>query len=119
MSGCSYESSRFHVLLLTEVYPILSLIPLRSFVASDSIIDGKRSGTDSPFCAGGEAKALLLVNVGPGAADVQETTNSLSFAARARNVELTLGNKENTKKWRDMVGLHRLLAEFPKINLPL
>ncbi|GAQ85314.1 Kinesin [Klebsormidium nitens] len=53
-------------------------------------------------CLGGEAKALLLVNVGPGAADVQETTNSLSFAARARNVELTLGNKENTKKWRDM-----------------
>jgi hypothetical protein len=53
--------------------------------------------------AGGEAKALLLVNIGPGAADIQETTNSLGFAARARNVELTLGNKENAKKWRDMV----------------
>lgn len=51
---------------------------------------------------GGDAKTLLIVNLSPCQADVQETLASLHFAARARNVELTLGNRDTIKKWRDM-----------------
>lgn len=51
---------------------------------------------------GGDAKALLIVNLSPCQSDVQETLASLHFAARARNVELSLGNRDTIKKWRDM-----------------
>nr|AMS24254.1 kinesin 14-V protein [Marsilea vestita] len=51
---------------------------------------------------GGDAKTLLIVNLSPCQNDVQETVSSLQFAARARNVELSLGNRDTIKKWRDM-----------------
>ncbi|KAH7307185.1 hypothetical protein KP509_22G049000 [Ceratopteris richardii] len=51
---------------------------------------------------GGDAKTLLIVNLCPCHTDVQETLASLHFAARARNVELSLGNRDTIKKWRDM-----------------
>lgn len=55
-----------------------------------------------PF-AGGDSKALLIVNISPSIADAQETIASLNFGTRARNVELSLGNRDTIKKWRDMV----------------
>ncbi|KAI5063542.1 hypothetical protein GOP47_0022089 [Adiantum capillus-veneris] len=51
---------------------------------------------------GGDAKTLLIVNLSPCQTDVQESLASLHFAARARNVELSLGNRDTIKKWRDM-----------------
>lgn len=51
---------------------------------------------------GGDAKTLLIVNLSPSQTDIQETLASLHFAARARNVELSLGNRDTIKKWRDM-----------------
>ena len=54
-------------------------------------------------CAGGDAKTLLIINLSPCQSDVQETLASLHFAARARNVELSLGSRDTIKKWRDMV----------------
>jgi hypothetical protein len=52
---------------------------------------------------GGDSKALLIVNICPSLSDLQETLSSLNFASRARNVELSLGNRDTIKKWRDMV----------------
>jgi hypothetical protein len=43
------------------------------------------------------------VNVNPSNADVQETIATLNFASRARNAEISLGNRDTIKKWRDMV----------------
>jgi len=51
---------------------------------------------------GGDSKALLIVNICPSLPDLQETLSSLNFASRARNVELSLGNRDTIKKWRDM-----------------
>lgn len=43
------------------------------------------------------------MNVSPSNADVQETIATLNFASRARNAEISLGNRDTIKKWRDMV----------------
>eukprot|EP00897_Mesotaenium_endlicherianum_P004170 jgi/Mesen1/3781/ME000205S03043 len=51
---------------------------------------------------GGEAKTLLVVHCSPNARDAPESIASLNFAARARNVEISLGSKDTIKKWRDM-----------------
>ncbi|KAG0578552.1 hypothetical protein M758_4G028600 [Ceratodon purpureus] len=51
---------------------------------------------------GGESKAVLIVNVSPSNVDVQETIATLNFASRARNAEISLGNRDTIKKWRDM-----------------
>lgn len=51
---------------------------------------------------GGDSKTLIIVNVSPSPEEVQETISSLNFAARARNVELSLGNHDTMKKWRDV-----------------
>ncbi|XP_057862151.1 kinesin-like protein KIN-14L isoform X2 [Cryptomeria japonica] len=51
---------------------------------------------------GGDSKTLIITNVSPSCADIRETISSLNFAARARNVELSLGNRDTIKKWRDM-----------------
>ncbi|KAG0628922.1 hypothetical protein M758_1G062800 [Ceratodon purpureus] len=51
---------------------------------------------------GGDSKAVLLVNVSPSNGNVQETVATLNFASRARNAEISLGNRDTIKKWRDM-----------------
>ncbi|XP_024538534.1 kinesin-like protein KIN-14L [Selaginella moellendorffii] len=51
---------------------------------------------------GGEAKTLVIINLCPSYNNVQETVSSLNFATRARNVELTIGNRDTIKKWRDL-----------------
>ncbi|KAJ7559928.1 hypothetical protein O6H91_04G107000 [Diphasiastrum complanatum] len=51
---------------------------------------------------GGNSKTLIIVNLSPSYADMQETLSSLNFAARARNVELSLGSRDTIKKWRDV-----------------
>ena len=43
------------------------------------------------------------MNVSPSNVDVQETIATLNFASRARNAEISLGNRDTIKKWRDMV----------------
>eukprot|EP00249_Psilotum_nudum_P024264 c29136_g3_i1 orf=1113-5150(+) len=58
-------------------------------------------------CLGGDSKTLLIVNISPSYVDIQETLASLHFAARARNVELSLGNRDTIKKWRDMANESR------------
>lgn len=51
---------------------------------------------------GFDSKTLIIVHITPSYADVQETISSLSFAARVRNIELSLGNRDTIKKWRDV-----------------
>ncbi|KAJ6834435.1 kinesin-like protein KIN-14L [Iris pallida] len=51
---------------------------------------------------GGSSKTLLVVNVCPNAANLSKTLSSLNFSARARNTELSLGNRDTIKKWRDV-----------------
>lgn len=55
------------------------------------------------FFTGGDSKAVLLVNVSPSLEDVQATIATLDFASRARNAEISLGNQDTIKKWRDLV----------------
>lgn len=51
---------------------------------------------------GGNSKTLLIVHVCPNAANLADTFSALNFSARARNVELSLGNRDTIKKWRDV-----------------
>ncbi|PIA46457.1 hypothetical protein AQUCO_01500179v1 [Aquilegia coerulea] len=51
---------------------------------------------------GGNSKTLLIVNVCPNASNLTETLSALNFSARARNSELSLGNRDTIKKWRDV-----------------
>lgn len=51
---------------------------------------------------GGDSKAVLIANVNPSNAEVQETIATLNFASRARSAEISLGNRDTIKKWRDM-----------------
>ncbi|KAL6220166.1 hypothetical protein ACLB2K_007923 [Fragaria x ananassa] len=50
---------------------------------------------------GGSSKTLMIVNICPNALNLSETLLSLNFASRARNVVLSLGNRDTIKKWRD------------------
>ncbi|XP_050371326.1 kinesin-like protein KIN-14B [Argentina anserina] len=50
---------------------------------------------------GGSSKSLMIVNVCPNALNLSETLSSLTFASRARNAVLSLGNRDTIKKWRD------------------
>lgn len=84
-----------------EAFHVWMSHPHNSLILSRKVLD------DLPefmwFTAGGSSKALLIVNISPSNADIQETLSSLNFASRARNVELSLGNRDTIKKWRDMV----------------
>ncbi|KAF5188757.1 Kinesin-like protein kin-14l [Thalictrum thalictroides] len=51
---------------------------------------------------GGNSKTLLIVNVCPNVSNLTETLSALNFSARARNSELSLGNRDTIKKWRDV-----------------
>ncbi|KAL5705853.1 Kinesin-like protein KIN-14B [Ranunculus cassubicifolius] len=51
---------------------------------------------------GGNSKTLLIVNICPNASNLPETLSALNFAARSRNSELSLGNRDTIKKWRDV-----------------
>ncbi|KAM7523807.1 hypothetical protein LguiA_013709 [Lonicera macranthoides] len=51
---------------------------------------------------GGSSKSLLIVNICPNVSNLSETLSSLSFASRARNATLSLGNRDTIKKWRDV-----------------
>ncbi|XP_010277484.1 PREDICTED: kinesin-like protein KIN-14B isoform X1 [Nelumbo nucifera] len=51
---------------------------------------------------GGSSKTLMIVNICPNVSNLSETLSSLKFSARARNAELSLGNRDTIKKWRDV-----------------
>ncbi|KAI3862879.1 hypothetical protein MKW92_021464 [Papaver armeniacum] len=51
---------------------------------------------------GGSSKTLLIVNVCPNASNLPKTLSALNFSARARSAELSLGNRDTIKKWRDV-----------------
>ncbi|KAK1263213.1 Geminivirus Rep-interacting motor protein [Acorus gramineus] len=51
---------------------------------------------------GGSSKTLMIVNICPSSSNLTRTLSSLNFAARARNAELSLGNRDTIKKWRDV-----------------
>ncbi|KAM3209107.1 hypothetical protein ACQJBY_063662 [Aegilops geniculata] len=51
---------------------------------------------------GSSSKILLVVHVSPSASNLSRTLSTLSFSARARNAELSLGNRDTIKKWRDV-----------------
>ncbi|KAF8404705.1 hypothetical protein HHK36_009593 [Tetracentron sinense] len=51
---------------------------------------------------GGSSKTLMILNVCPNVSNLSETLSSLNFSARARNAELSLGNRDTIKKWRDV-----------------
>ncbi|KAK1287527.1 Geminivirus Rep-interacting motor protein [Acorus calamus] len=52
---------------------------------------------------GGSSKTLMIVNICPSSSNLARTLSSLNFAARARNAELSLGNRDTIKKWRDVL----------------
>ncbi|RZC64684.1 hypothetical protein C5167_008375, partial [Papaver somniferum] len=54
---------------------------------------------------GGRSKTLLIVNVCPNASNLPKTLSSLTFYARARSAELSLGNRDTIKKCRDVADL--------------
>ncbi|XP_042496457.1 kinesin-like protein KIN-14B [Macadamia integrifolia] len=51
---------------------------------------------------GGSSKTLMIVNICPNISNLSETLSSLNFSSRARNAELSLGNRDTIKKWRDV-----------------
>ncbi|CAN6178769.1 unnamed protein product [Urochloa humidicola] len=51
---------------------------------------------------GSSSKILLIVHVSPSASKLSRTLSTLSFSARARNAELSLGNRDTIKKWKDV-----------------
>ncbi|XP_026452460.1 kinesin-like protein KIN-14B [Papaver somniferum] len=51
---------------------------------------------------GGSSKTLLIVNVCPNASSLPKTLSALTFSARARSAELSLGNRDTIKKCRDV-----------------
>ncbi|WVZ81961.1 hypothetical protein U9M48_029284 [Paspalum notatum var. saurae] len=51
---------------------------------------------------GSSSKILLIVHVSPSASNLSRTLSTLSFSARARNAELSLGNRDTIKKWKDV-----------------
>lgn len=53
--------------------------------------------------SGGSAKTLLIVHLCPNVTNLSETLSTLNFAARARNMMLSLGSQDTIKKWRDAV----------------
>ncbi|KAK7250622.1 hypothetical protein RIF29_33165 [Crotalaria pallida] len=51
---------------------------------------------------GGSSKTLMIVNVCPDFSNLSQTLAALNFSSRARNSELSLGNRDTVKKWRDV-----------------
>ncbi|CAA6659485.1 unnamed protein product [Spirodela intermedia] len=51
---------------------------------------------------GGNSKTLMIVNICPSALDLSRSLSSLNFSSRARSTEISLGNRDTIKKWRDM-----------------
>ncbi|PKU66315.1 Geminivirus Rep-interacting motor protein [Dendrobium catenatum] len=50
---------------------------------------------------GGSSKTLLIAHVCPNSSNLAKTQCALNFSARARNAELSLGNRDTIKKWKD------------------
>ncbi|KAG6521379.1 hypothetical protein ZIOFF_018495 [Zingiber officinale] len=51
---------------------------------------------------GGSSKTLLIAHVCSDASNLSETLTTLNFCARARNAELSLGNRDTIKKYKDV-----------------
>ncbi|PKA63209.1 Geminivirus Rep-interacting motor protein [Apostasia shenzhenica] len=51
---------------------------------------------------GGSSKSLLIAHVCPNFSNLSKTLCALNFCARARNAELSLGNRDTIKKWKDV-----------------
>ncbi|CAM0913788.1 unnamed protein product [Alopecurus aequalis] len=51
---------------------------------------------------GSSSKILLIVHASPSASNLSRTLSTLSFSSRARNAELSLGNRDTIKKWKDV-----------------
>ncbi|CAL5046787.1 unnamed protein product [Urochloa decumbens] len=51
---------------------------------------------------GSNSKILLIAHVSPSASNLSRTLSTLSFSTRARSAELSLGNRDTIKKWKDM-----------------
>ncbi|KAJ1699722.1 hypothetical protein LUZ63_008234 [Rhynchospora breviuscula] len=51
---------------------------------------------------GDSSKTLLIVHLSPSTSNLSRTLSTLNFSARARNSELSLGNRDTIKKWRDV-----------------
>ncbi|KAF3790067.1 Kinesin-like protein [Nymphaea thermarum] len=51
---------------------------------------------------GGSSNTLVIVNICPNHSTISETLSSLNFSARSRSAELSLGNRDTIKKWRDV-----------------
>ncbi|KAG6501716.1 hypothetical protein ZIOFF_041599 [Zingiber officinale] len=51
---------------------------------------------------GGSSKTLLIAHVCSNASNLSKALSTLNFSARARNAELSLGNRDTIKKWKDV-----------------
>ncbi|CAN6455367.1 unnamed protein product [Victoria cruziana] len=51
---------------------------------------------------GGGSSTLVIVNICPNQSTISETLSSLNFSARSGSAELSLGNRDTIKKWRDV-----------------
>ncbi|XP_066378913.1 kinesin-like protein KIN-14L isoform X2 [Miscanthus floridulus] len=68
---------------------------------------------------GSSSKILLIVHVSPSASNLSRTLSTLSFSARARNAELSLGNRDTIKKWKEANDSRKELHDKEKEVLDL
>ncbi|OUZ99796.1 Kinesin [Macleaya cordata] len=100
------DASGEHVTDLLHVMKSLSALGdvLSSLTSKKEIVPYENSRLTKLLAdsIGGSSKTLLIVNVCPNSSNLSETLSALNFCARARSAELSLGNRDTIKKWRDV-----------------
>nr|XP_029116421.1 kinesin-like protein KIN-14B isoform X2 [Elaeis guineensis] len=100
------DASGDHVTDLLHVSKSLSALGdvLSSLTSKKEIIPYENSRLTQLLAdsLGGSSKTLMIVHVCPIASNLSKTLSTLNFSARARNAELSLGNRDTIKKWKDV-----------------
>ncbi|XP_043697529.1 kinesin-like protein KIN-14B, partial [Telopea speciosissima] len=100
------DASGEHVTELLHVTYSLSALGdvLSSLTSKKDIVPYENSRLTKMLAdsLGGSSKTLMIVNVCPNTSNLSETLSSLNLSSRARNAELSLGNRDTIKKWKDV-----------------
>nr|CAD1826270.1 unnamed protein product [Ananas comosus var. bracteatus] len=100
------DASRDHVTDFLHVSKSLSALGdvLSSLTSKKEIVPYENSRMTQILAdsLGGGSKTLLIAHLCPNALNLPRTLSTLNFSARARNAELSLGNRDTIKKWRDV-----------------
>lgn len=100
------DASGDHVTDLLHVSKSLSALGdvLSSLTSKKEIIPYENSKLTQVLAdsLGGSSKTLMIVHVCQNASNLSETLSTLNFSSRARNAELSLGNRDTIKKWKDV-----------------